>query len=82
MEEVVGSIPTRSTNPFNQLERNSGTDMMCVEHRMFNVGLRLCIAVEQEVHCTALCNALFSIARTRLDLHRCGQTGMPHQFLH
>jgi hypothetical protein len=87
MEEVVGSIPTRSTNQINNLDRTFWEQYLVCGNSMGTlhfcplVGSVPRFPVQQDIDRTALRGTLFLHARLRIDLHRRADFGVPHEFL-
>jgi hypothetical protein len=87
MEEVIGSIPIRSTNPFNNLDHRiwelgplRGNSMGTFRFSL-PVGSVLRFPAQQKIDGSALRDTLLLHACLGINLHGCADFGMAHQFL-
>jgi hypothetical protein len=87
MEEVVGSIPNRSTKKLNNLaNRQEKRDTRsirwfsrCIVRSVF---CDLARTIQQNIHHPALRLTFGGRQGLCVDVHRCGDIGMAHEFLH
>ena len=87
MEEVVGSIPTRSTNQLNnlanRLEKRDTLSIRWFSRCIFrSVFCDLARTIQQNIHNPALRFAFGGRKGLCVEVHGCGDIGVAHEFLH